>query len=64
MKLELECDTGLSGTIVRLPDGVEAHFTDTEGLLVLLESMGGRHWWQENQSQVTALVMIISGISL
>ena len=64
MKLEVECDTGLHGTIVRLPDGVEANFTHTEGLLVLLESMGGRRWWQENQSQIKAHVMTVSGVSL
>ena len=57
MTLELECDTFCHGSIVRLPDGVEASFNHTEGLLILLESMGGRRWWQENQSQIEARVM-------
>jgi hypothetical protein len=42
---------------VRLPDGVEATFNHAEGLLVLLEGIGGRRWWQENQTQIEAQVM-------
>jgi hypothetical protein len=57
MKLDVECDPCCRGSIVRLPDGVEASFSHTEGLLVLLEGMGGRRWWQENQSQIEARVM-------
>jgi len=52
MRLDLECDSYCRGTIVRMPDGVEASFNHTDGLLVLLEGMGGRRWWQENRSQI------------
>ena len=49
IKLDLECDGCCHGSLVRLPDGVEASFNHTEGLLVLLEGIGGRRWWQENR---------------
>ena len=60
MKLEVECDPCCRGSIVRLPDGVEASFSHTEGLLVLLEGMGGRRWWQENQERIEAQVMMLA----
>ena len=41
-------------------DGLEASFTHTEGLLVLLEGIGGRRWWQENQTQIEARVMTLA----
>jgi hypothetical protein len=46
--------------MVRLPDGVEASFSHTEGLLVLLEGMGGRRWWRENQERIEAQVMMLA----
>jgi hypothetical protein len=52
MQLDLECDTCCRGTIVRMPDGVEASFNHTDGLLVLLEGMCGRRWWKDNQAQI------------
>jgi len=39
---------------------VEASFNHTEGLLVLLEGIGGRRWWQENQTQIEARVMTLA----
>jgi hypothetical protein len=57
IKLEFESDTCCRGSIVRLPDGVEASFSHTEGLLVLLEGMGGPRWWRENQARITERVM-------
>ena len=42
IKLDLECDGYCHGSLVRLPDGVEASFNHMEGLLVLLEGIGGR----------------------
>jgi hypothetical protein len=57
MRLEVECDSCCRGSIVRLPDGVEASFNHTDGLLILLESMGGRRWWQENHTQIEARVL-------
>jgi hypothetical protein len=60
IKLDLECDGYCHGSLVRLPDGVEASFNHTEGLLVLLEGIGGRRWWQENQTQIEARVMTLA----
>ena len=60
IKLDIECDGCCRGSLVRLPDGVEASFTHTEGLLVLLEGVGGRRWWQENQSQIEARVSMFA----
>src|SRR5262245_55470553 len=61
IKLDIECDSCCRGSLVRLPDGVEASFNHTEGLLVLLEGMGGRRWWQENQAQIEARVSTLTG---
>jgi hypothetical protein len=52
MRLDLDCDAICRGTITRMPDGVEASFNHTDGLLVLLEGMGGRRWWQDNRTQI------------
>jgi len=60
IKLDLECNGYCHGSLVRLPDGVEASFNHTEGLLVLLEGIGGRRWWQENQTQIEARVMTLA----
>ena len=60
IKLDLECDGCCRGSLVRLPDGVEASFNHTEGLLVLLEGVGGRRWWQENHTQIEARVMTLA----
>jgi len=60
IKLDIECDSYCRGSLVRLPDGVEASFNHTEGLLVLLEGVGGRRWWQENQSQIEAHVSTLT----
>ena len=60
IKLDIECDSCCRGSLVRLPDGVEASFNHTEGLLVLLEGIGGRRWWQENQSQIEACVSTLA----
>ena len=57
----MACDGYCSGSLVRLPDGVEASFNHTEGLLVLLEGIGGRRWWQENQTQIEARLMTLAG---
>jgi hypothetical protein len=54
IQLDVECDDCCRGSLIRLPDGVEASFNHTEGLLVLLEGVGGRHWWQENKTQIEA----------
>ena len=64
IKLDLECDGCCHGSLVRLPDGVEESFNHTEGLLVLLEGVGGRRWWQENQTQIEARVrgLVAAGI--
>ena len=60
IKLDLDCDGCCHGSLVRLPDGVEASFSHTEVLLVLLEGIGGRRWWQENQTQIEARVMTLT----
>ena len=39
IKLDIACDGCCRGSLVRLPDGVEASFNHTEGLLVLLEGI-------------------------
>ena len=64
IKLDLECDGCCHGSLVRLPDGVEASFNHTEGLLVLLEGIGGRRWWQENQTQIEAQVMTLAATGI
>jgi hypothetical protein len=62
IKLDIECNGCCQGSLVRLPDGVEASFNHTEGLLVLLEGIGGRRWWQENQTQIEARVMTLANV--
>jgi len=52
IRLEVECAACCRGSLIRLPDGVEASFNCADALLVLLEGMGGRRWWQENQAQI------------
>ncbi|MBK9712546.1 MAG: hypothetical protein IPO81_14705 [Kouleothrix sp.] len=52
IRLDIECETCCRGSLVRLPDGVEASFNCADGLLVLLEGMGGRRWWQANRTQI------------
>ncbi len=52
IRLDIECGDRCSGSMVRLPDGVEASFNCADGLLVLLEGMGGRRWWQANRTQI------------
>jgi hypothetical protein len=64
IKLDLECDGFCHGSLVRLPDGVEASFNHTEGLLVLLEGVGGRRWWQENQTQIEARVLRLAAAGI
>ena len=44
----------LSGTVVRQPDGVEAHFSSPECLLHLLEGMVGCRAWQAHGEQIMA----------
>jgi hypothetical protein len=44
----------LRGTVVRQPDGVEAHFSSPECLQHLLEGMVGRRAWQANCEQIMA----------
>lgn len=38
--------------IIRLPDGVEASCHSWNGLLLMLEVLGGRQWWQNHRSHV------------
>jgi hypothetical protein len=64
IKLDLECNGCCHGSLVRLPDGLEASFNHTEGLLVLLEGIGGRRWWQENQTQIEARVMMLTAAGI
>lgn len=52
IRLDVECEDCCRGSLIRLPDGIEASFNCIEGLLILLESMGGRRWWQENRAQI------------
>ena len=54
IRLDLECEECCRGSMVRLPDGIEASFNCTDALLVLLEGMTGKHWWQANRAQVEA----------
>jgi hypothetical protein len=52
IRLDVECADCCRGSMVRLPDGVEASFNCTDALLVLLEGMTGKRWWQANRAQV------------
>lgn len=54
LNLSLDPAIGCCGTIVRLPDGIEASFNHCDALLVLLEAMGGRRWWQVHCDELTA----------
>jgi hypothetical protein len=38
--------------LIRLPDGIEATFNCVDALLVLLEGVGGKRWWSDNQAQI------------
>lgn len=44
---------GCSGSIVRLPDGVEVEFSSQDCLLAALEGLCGRRVWQECGSNLT-----------
>jgi hypothetical protein len=57
IRLDVECEDCCRGSLVRLPDGVEASFNCADGLLVLLECMGGRGWWQDNRTHILERVL-------
>ncbi len=63
IRLEVECLSCCRGSMIRLPDGVEARFNCVDALLVLLEGMGGRRWWQENQAAIRERVLPFLQIS-
>lgn len=42
------------GTVVRLDDGLEAHFSTPECLPHLLEGLVGRRTWQVHREQIEA----------
>lgn len=44
--------------IIRLPDGVEASCHSWNGLLLMLEVLGGRQWWQIHHSQIIRDVLL------
>ncbi len=52
IRLHLDWGTSCRGSMIRLPDGVEASFDCLDSMLVLLEGMCGRRWWQDNQAQI------------
>lgn len=52
LHLDIEHNGHTHGTVVRLPDEVEGHFNHTDGLLALLEGMGGRRWWNAHREQI------------
>lgn len=58
-KLCLHCPSSLQSgaTVVRLPDGIEASCNELQGLWMILEVLGGRHWWQRHHSQVIQQVL-------
>ena len=54
LSLSFNCDGCPGGTLVRLPDGVEASFSSPDCLLHLLEGMVGRRTWQAHHDQIEA----------
>jgi hypothetical protein len=52
LRLDVECETCCRGSLVRLPDGIEATFNCVDALLVLLEGVGGKRWWNDNKTQI------------
>ncbi|NJN14924.1 MAG: hypothetical protein HC822_00720 [Oscillochloris sp.] len=53
--LALCLDKHYRGTLVRLPDQIEASFNSYESLVHLLEGMLGRRRWQEQGATVLAM---------
>jgi hypothetical protein len=56
LSLRFDSDDAPGGTMVRLPDGVEARFNRPDCLLDLFEGMVGRHAWQAHRDQIIAAV--------
>jgi hypothetical protein len=52
IRLDVECEPCCRGSLIRLPDGIEATFNCVDALLVLLEGVGGKRWWSDNQAQI------------
>lgn len=56
MDLRFDCEGCPGGTLVRLPDGVEARFSSRECLLHLFEGLVGRRTWQAYHTQIEASI--------
>lgn len=54
LSLRFDSDSDNRGTVVRLPDGVEASFSGPDCLPHLLEGMVGRRAWQAHGGQIIA----------
>ncbi|NJN16918.1 MAG: hypothetical protein HC822_11940 [Oscillochloris sp.] len=61
--LNLSLDARGQGTLVRLPDQVEASFNTYECLLVLLEGILGKRFWNAHREQLVATCnALVAGI--
>lgn len=58
LRLTIEDASCYTGTVTRLPDGVEGSFNNSEGLLCLLEGMAGRRWYQANRDHLSDLLYL------
>ena len=54
--LSLECAALPDGTLVRRPDNLEGKFKGLSQLLILLEVMSEKRWWQHNGPRICAEV--------
>lgn len=52
LNLRFDSEGCRGGTLVRLPDGVEATFNSPDCLLHLIEGMVGRRTWQAHRDHI------------
>lgn len=61
LSISFDCEGCSGGTLVRLPDGIEARFSSRDCLLHLLEGMVGRKLWQSHHSEIEAQIVAYCG---
>lgn len=61
LSIRFDCEGCPGGTLVRLPDEIEAHFSSRDCLLHLLEGMLGRRAWQSCRGEIEAQLVDLLG---
>lgn len=61
LRINFDSERCSGGTLVRLPDGVEARFSSRDCLVHLLEGMVGRKLWQSHHNEIEAQIVARCG---